>query len=362
VDPVLEVSVSHRLSRLDLRTELALGQETLALVGPSGAGKTSVLRSIAGLFRPTVGLIVYDGRAWLDTERGVNVPPDQRRVGMVFQEGALFPHLTVTENVAYGIRRPRRSMGVRRDRAKEILTRFGLSALAGARPGALSGGERQRVALARAVASDPAVLLLDEPLSALDPATKAVVAGELGARLRELRLPAVLVSHDFSDVLGLADRIAVMEDGRIVQVGTGSDLLEAPVSAFVASLTGVNYFEGWAERRGDLTEIRSMEGRALFLSTDEGSGKVGVVVPPWDVAVSLLRPEGSALNTLAGPISRLAGVGNRVRVTVASHPHVVAELTSESVHRLGLAAGVLVIATWKATGTRVVPRGEQPTR
>jgi molybdate transport system ATP-binding protein len=347
VDPILDARFGFSLSRLDLAVELAMKRETLALVGPSGAGKTSALRAIAGLRHVREGRIAFAGATWVDTARGIDLPSERRRVGMVFQEGALFPHLTVAGNVRFGRRR---------GRVDDVLERFGIRELASAHPRDLSGGERQRVALARAVASDPVLLLLDEPVSSLDAATKAAVSAELLAHLRALGLPAILVSHDFGDVLGMADRIAVMEAGRIVQVGSGRELLEAPASPFVAALTGVNFFDGVARRRGELTEVHAPGGGARFLSTDPADGPVGVAVPPWEVALSLSRPEGSALNALAGAVRRIAGVGNRVRVTVGSDPPVVAEVTDESVHRMGLAPGVRVVATWKATGTRLVPR------
>jgi molybdate transport system ATP-binding protein len=347
VDPILDARFGLSLSRLDLAVELAVGREALALVGPSGAGKTSAVRAIAGLRRVREGRIAFAGAPWVDTARGIDVPSERRHVGMVFQEGALFPHLTVAGNVRFG-----RGHGP----IDDVLERFGIRELASAHPRDLSGGERQRVALARAVASDPVLLLLDEPVASLDAATKASISAELLTHLRALGLPAILVSHDFGDVLGMADRIAVMEDGRVVQVGSGRELLEAPASPFVAALTGVNFFDGLARRRGELTEVLAPGGAARFLSTDIADGPVGVAVPPWEVALSLSRPEGSALNALAGAVRRIAGVGNRVRVTVGSDPPVVAELTDESVHRMGLAPGVQVVATWKATGTRLVPR------
>jgi molybdate transport system ATP-binding protein len=333
---------------------LEVGPETVALVGPSGAGKSSVLRAVAGLLDPDEGRIALGGRVLFDSASGIGLAPDSRRVGMVFQDGALFPHMSVANNVAYGVRRLGR-WGNRPDlpRAKIILDRFGISDLATARPPELSGGERQRVALARAVAADPDILLLDEPLSALDTVTKAAVAGELGRHFRELRLPTILVSHDFADALGLAQRIAVMEAGRIAQIGTAAELLQAPTSAFVAALTGVNYFAGMARPVGDLTEVAVHSGRVL--STDQADGPVAVVVYPWDVALSKVRPEGSALNALFGPVERVTAIGNRVRVTVGSHPSIVAEVTEDSARHLDLSPGRPVVATWKATGTRLVP-------
>ena len=180
---------------LDVALEVAAGR-CLALAGPSGAGKTSILRVVAGLLRPARGLVQAAGETWLDTGRGVDRPPETRRCGYLFQEYALFPHLSAWQNVAYPLGRLPR--GERRRRALDLLERFGMGALAEARPRTLSGGERQRVALARALAREPGVLLLDEPLAALDARTRASAARELGAVLREVEVPALLVTHDFA--------------------------------------------------------------------------------------------------------------------------------------------------------------------
>jgi len=354
--PLLAVDVAHRLSRLDLRAWLQVRDETLALVGPSGAGKTTLLKAIAGSLRPDRGRISFGNETWLDAERDLAVPAELRRVGMVFQDGALFPHLSVAGNVAFGIRRRGSGRTEARTKAEAVMARFGIAHLAAARPPSLSAGERQRVALARAVATDPVLLLLDEPLAALDPATRAQVGNELWTHLRDIGLPAVMVSHDFGDVVGFADRVAVMDEGRIVQVGTAAELLETPTSPFVAALTGVNYFVGAASRHADVTEVRSPGTETVFVSTDETTGPVGVVVYPWEISISTAPPEGSARNSLAGPVRRVTGIGNRVRVIVASSPPIVAEVTDGSVRRMGIEPGVRVVATWKATGTRLVPR------
>ncbi len=344
------------LRSFDVLLDLAHRDGTLALVGPSGAGKSTVLRVIAGLARPGAGRIAVDGTVVFDAERRVDVPPERRSVGLVFQDYALFPHLSVRANVAYGPRARGLGRTEALKRAGAWLERLQIVSLADHHPGRLSGGERQRVALARALASDPKILLLDEPLSALDAVTKAAVAAELGAELRSAGLPAVLVSHDFADVVGLADRVAVMERGRVVQVGGPAELLEAPASPFVAGFTGVNYFGGTAVRRAGLTEVHSGDGPARFVSTDAAEGPVGVVVLPWDVSLSTVAPEGSALNALSGRVRRVAVIGNRARVTVASVPPIVAEVTEGSVRRLGLRPDLPVVASWKATGTRLVPR------
>ena len=253
--PSLLVEVRHPLRQFELDVRFAMGRETLALVGPSGAGKTSVLRAVAGLLRPRQGRILAGETTLVDTQKRVVLPPEDRAVGMVFQEGALFPHLTVAKNVAYGLRPRPRDRQEREERVDELLERFGVAGLAKARPGEISGGERQRVALARAVGRSPQVLLLDEPLSALDSVTKAQVSAELARWLGELRLPTILVSHDFEDVAGLADRVVVVDRGKVVQDAGVDDFLDAPASPFVAAFTGVNYFRGAAREAGDRVEV-----------------------------------------------------------------------------------------------------------
>jgi len=340
----LQLSLAHPLRSFGLELELEVGAETLALVGPSGAGKTTVLRAVAGLLHPQRGRVAVNGRVWLDTERAIDVPPERRSVGLVFQEYALFPHMTVAQNVAYG--------GTAR--AAELLESLGLTALVRARPAELSGGERQRVALARALARDPAVLLLDEPLSALDAHTRAHVRAELREALGRLRLPTILVTHDFEDAAALGERIGVIVEGKIVQLGTAADLIALPVSPFVAEFAGLNFLRGVARARDDgLTEVVLEEGTRL-LSTDPGSGPVGVVVYPWEVALALEAPVDSTQNHVRAPISTLVPVANRVRVRVGP---LTAEITAASAERLGLEPGRTVVASFKATGTRLVELG-----
>jgi len=326
--------------------ELALDVSgTVALVGPSGAGKTSVLRVIAGLAEPRRGRVSLDGEPWLDTERRVSLPPERRRVGLVFQDYALFPHLSVRANVAFGAGgRP----------VDALLERFRIGHLAATHPPELSGGERQRVALARALARDPAVLLLDEPLAALDAHTKAEVRHELAELLRELALPTLLVTHDYEDAAALADEVGVLVEGRLRQLGPPAELVARPRDAFVASFTGANLLRGRA-RRGDgtLTAIRLESGENLY-SADEAEGDVGVVVYPWEVSVARTHaPDAdSALNVVRGQVGPLVEVANRVRVRVGP---VTAEVTAASATRLELEEGGIAYATFKATGTRLVP-------
>jgi molybdate transport system ATP-binding protein len=337
----LDVDLSHPLRAYRLELALEVGRETIALVGPSGAGKTTVLRAIAGLLPPERGRVALGETVWFDSDRGIDVPPEERSVGLVFQEYALFPHMTVEQNVAYG----------GRARVDEMLGWLGIAELSKARPDELSGGERQRVALARALARDPAVLLLDEPLTALDTHTRGRVRGELRELLAELRLPTLLVTHDFQDAAALAERIGVIADGRIVQEGTATELVAAPASPFVADFTGGNLLPGLAHAtRNGLTEVVLDDGTTV-ISTDQGSGRVGVVVYPWEVAVARSAPDDSMQNHVSGRIASLVPVANRVRVHVGP---LTAEITAASADRLGLKPGETVVASFKATGTRLV--------
>jgi molybdate transport system ATP-binding protein len=340
---VATLASDFRLALRSFELSLALDVErTVALVGPSGAGKSSVLRVIAGLARPEAGRVDLDGEVWVDVERRTFRPPEQRRVGLVFQEYALFPHLSVRQNVAFG----------GKGRADELLERFGLSHLAAARPGNLSGGERQRVALARALARDPGVLLLDEPLAALDAHTKASVRVELEELLRGLDLPTLIVTHDYEDAVALADTVGVLVEGRLRQLGSPAELVARPDDPFVASFTGANLLRGHAERLEDgLTSIRLESGEVVY-STDLARGKVGVVVYPWDVVVGRVQVDGSAMNLLAGEIASVVQVGNRVRVLIGP---LTAEVTAASAEKLELVRGGTAFVSFKATGTRLVP-------
>ncbi|MDX6477214.1 MAG: molybdate transport system ATP-binding protein [Gaiellaceae bacterium] len=337
------LSADFTLPLRSFELELALEVDrTVALVGPSGAGKTSVLRAIAGLVRPSRGRIALGSDVWLDSERGVFRKPDERRVGLVFQEYALFPHLTVRQNVAYA----------GRERADEYLERFRISHLAGAKPQALSGGERQRVALARALARGPGVILLDEPLAALDAHTKGTVRAELQDLLHELALPTILVTHDFEDAAALADQVGVIVEGRLRQFASPSELVDRPTDTFVASFTGANLLRGNARRVDDDMTLVQLDSGELVYSTDWGEGEVGVVVYPWEVSVGRLHHQDSAMNLIEGEIRSVVAVGNRVRVRVGP---ITAEVTGSSADKLELARGGTAFATFKATGTRLVP-------
>jgi molybdopterin-binding protein len=336
----LTADIRLPLRSFDLELSLA-ATGTLALVGPSGAGKSTVLRAIAGLARPTAGRVALGDRTWFDSSRGVDVPPEERRLGVVFQQYALFPHLTVRRNVAFGARTD----------VTPLLERFGIAHLAEARPGSLSGGEQQRVALARALARDPHALLLDEPLAALDAHTRDTVRRELRELLRSLGLPAIVVTHDFEDAASLADTVGVIVEGRLMQLGSPRELVARPADAFVGSLTGANLLHGVAARAGELSALR-LESGTTVVSPDPVEGAAAALVYPWDVTLALDETPGSAQNHLAGTVRSVTRIGNRVRVAVGP---LTAEITAESADRLGVREGDRLVATWKATATRLVP-------
>ncbi len=340
----LDVALSHSLRDARLELTLEVGAETVALVGPSGAGKSSVLRAIAGLLRPEFGRVTVGEEVWLDTAAGVDLEPERRSVGLVFQEYALFPHLSVRANVAFGAS----GTGV----VEEVLARLEIAHLASDRPGRLSGGERQRVALARALACGPQVLLLDEPMSALDAHTRDTVRGELRDLLAQLGLPTILVTHDFEDAAALADRVGVIVAGRLLQVGTASELVARPADPFVARFTGATLLHGVAEPgEGGLTRV-VLDFGGVAWTTDQGSGRVAVAVHPWEVSVSRAVPDDSAVNHITAPIGSLVTIGNRVRVRVGP---LAGEITTGSVERLGLKEGDVVVASFKATAARLIP-------
>jgi molybdopterin-binding protein len=347
---VLQVEATTNRGSLDLDVAIEVpAGGCLALAGPSGAGKTTVLRIAAGLLRPTAGRVACNGSVWLDTARGIDVPAERRRCGYVFQDYALFGHMSAWRNVAYA--------GVKRPRAIAMLERFGLGERADAKPAELSGGERQRVALARALAREPAVLLLDEPLSALDTRTRAAAARELAAVVRETGVPTLLVTHDFHHAAQLGDRVGILDAGRIVQVGAAAELSARPASAFVADFTGAIVLTGTAGAGPDGTTIVELDGGGRVISTDPAqAGPVAASVYPWEIVLERAPSPGSAQNHLVAEVVSVTIIGGRARIGLAAGQPLAAEVTAAAVRELSLAPGTRVTATWKAAATRVAPR------
>jgi molybdate transport system ATP-binding protein len=353
----LEVTAAAQLGEtaLDVSVRVEAGR-CLALAGPSGAGKTSVLRAVAGLLRPRVGQVRCGDEVWLDTERGVARAPDRRRVGYLFQNYALFPHLRGWQNVAYPLRGRKRSE--RRTRATELLERFGVGHLADVRPGTYSGGESQRVALARTLARDPLVLLLDEPLSALDARTRASAGRTLKGTLASSDIPTLVVTHDFNEAALLGDEIAIIDHGSILQQGTANDLAAAPASSFVADFSGAVVLTGTAAPGpGGLTAV-DLGGGVTILSTAAGSGEVGASVYPWEIELAPVDAPaaGSAQNRLVGRVVSSTTIANRLRVTVDAGQPVTAEITDPGAQALDLTVGGTIALSWKASATRLIDR------
>ena len=347
----LDVAARLILGSLDLDMEFSIAEgEVVALLGPNGAGKTTLLRAIAGLAQLNSGHIELDGEVLEDTSMRRYVPTEQRSIGVVFQDYVLFPHLTVLDNVAFGLR----SRGMPRLQADACALRWldqvGLQAHAESRPGQLSGGERQRVALARALAPGPRLLLLDEPLAALDATTRAEVRRDLKNHLTSFAGIRLLVTHDVLEAIALADRLIVIEKGRLVQTGTPAEVTEHPRSKYVADLVGVNLLRGEA----DHGSIR-IPGGALVAAADAQSGAVFAVIHPRAVALHRARPQGSPRNVWRGRMAGIEHLGDRVRVRIEGDIPLVAEVTAAALAELDLGTGGEVWLSFKATDVAVYP-------
>jgi molybdate transport system ATP-binding protein len=348
----VHAKVERRLGALDLSVELGVeGGEVLALLGPNGTGKSTVLRCLAGLLDLDGGRIEIDGVVVDDPDTGVFVPPERRSVGFVFQDYLLFAHMSVLENVAYGLRARRVRKAPARQAAAEWLDRVELGRFAHARPSTLSGGQAQRVALARALAPQPRLLLLDEPLAALDAGTRASMRRDLARHLDRFDGMTVLVTHDPVDAFALADRVAIIEHGRIAQVGTLGEVTAHPRSRYVADLVGVNLVAGTVEA-GVLT---TPSGAAVMIA-DAPPGASFAVIRPHSIALATAPVErSSARNGWTGTVEGIDLLGDRARVVLDGELRLVAEVTAAAVTALELRAGDTVHASVKATDIEVYP-------
>jgi molybdate transport system ATP-binding protein len=318
----------------------------VAVLGPNGAGKTTLLRALAGLVALERGRVVLDEEILDDPVGEVWIPTEQRSIGYVFQDHLLFPHLDALDNVAFGLRC--RGMGRREARAVagSWLERLDLAEHAQARPRALSGGQAQRVALARALAPGPRLVLLDDPLAALDAATRGEVRSELRRHLAGVEGVRLLVTHDPVDAMVLADRLVIVEDGRMIQSGTPTEISRRPRSAYAARLVGRNLLAG----RVVANRVRLDGGGELHVAGHHAEGgRVHVAVRPQSVALFRARPDGTPRNVWSGEVTTVEREGDRVRVEVAGVISVVAEVTTEAVAELGLHQGAEVWVGIKAT-------------
>jgi molybdate transport system ATP-binding protein len=324
---------------------------TVALVGPNGAGKSTALEAIAGLLPIDSGKVVLGGRVLDDPATGEWVPPEERRIGVVFQDYALFPHLSATDNVAFGLRCSGARRPAARKEAAAWLDRLGVAGVGGRKPRRLSGGEAQRVALARALATRPRLLVLDEPLAALDVTTRTRLRTLLGEHLSAFGGGRLLVTHDPADAFVLADRIAIVENGLIVQEGTVAQVRASPRSAYAADLVGVNFLVGTAA----VGEVAVAAGGHLTIADHAVSGPVLLTVHPRAVSLFPEPPHGSPRNTWQTNVVAIQVLDDRVRVELAPPLAISAEVTPGAVADLGLAPGTKVWAAVKATEIDVQP-------
>jgi len=342
------LQVSRGDFALDLPLHVDAG-EVLALLGPNGAGKSTALRALAGLLALTDGHIRLDEHSW-DAPPSVFVPAEHRRVGVVFQDYLLFAHLSALDNIAFGLRARGMRRTEARARAAEWLTRVGLPETAARRPGALSGGQAQRVALARALVTEPRLLLLDEPLAALDAATRLQVRTDLGHHLRDYPGHTVLVTHDPLDAMILADRLVIIENGAIVQQGAPAEVAARPRSDYVAHLMGLNLYRGRA--RGTLVDL---DGGGTLTIAEPAEGPVYVTFAPHAVGLHPAQPVGSPRNSWPVTITGIEQHAHTTRVRLDGAPSVLADITPATVAELRLSPRQRIWAAVKATEIRSYP-------
>lgn len=342
----------HRPNGFDLELSISIAAgETVALLGPNGAGKSTAVAALAGLLPIDTGRIALGEITFDDPQVGSFVPAHQREIGVLFQDGLLFPHLTVLENVAFGLRHRGIRSELARSRAKDWLRRLGLESLERRRPRQLSGGEAQRVALARALVTEPKLLLLDEPLSALDVTTRAQLRRTLGGHLDGFPGPRLLITHDPTEAFLLADRVHVIEDGIVTQVGTAEDIRLRPRTRYAADLAGSNLVSGIAAAGSVDTG-----GHTIHIADTEIEGEVLLVIRPSAIALYPHEPEGSPRNSWLTSITLIEELGDRTRVLTGEPLPLAAEVTTDSARSLGLSPGTEIWLSIKATEVEVQAR------
>jgi molybdate transport system ATP-binding protein len=348
----LAIEGQVRLDEFELDVAITADDgEVIAVLGPNGAGKSTLLRTISGLLALDAGTLTLGEGVLDDPARDVFVEARNRRLGVVFQDHRLFPHLRIVDNVAFGARARGVAKGPARRAAEEWLDRLGLADLARRRPRQLSGGQAQRVALARALACEPGALLLDEPLGALDVQTRAEVQGELREHLGAFAGPTIIVTHDPIEALLLASRIVVLERGRVAQTGTPAEITARPLTPYVAKLVGMNLYVGRAA-----ADVVALDAGGTFVAADAPAGRVLVALRPSAITVHTEAPlHSSARNVWGARVTSLVPLGDRVRVTATGTPDATVDVTAAAVAELELAPGREVWLSAKATDVTAYP-------
>jgi molybdate transport system ATP-binding protein len=336
---------------LDIELSIPPGR-TVALLGPNGAGKSTAVAALAGLIPVDSGCVRLGEDVLDDPQTGVFVPPEERGMGVVFQDYLLFPHMSVVDNVAFGLRNHGLGREEARWRARGWIDRLGLDRVAEQKPGSLSGGQAQRVALARALVTEPRMLLLDEPLSALDVTTRAKLRRELAEHLTAFAGPRLMITHDPAEAFLLSDEIHIIEDGRITQVGSAEAIRLRPRTSYAADLAGSNLFVGYAS---DGTVDAG--GHLLQTADPDFSGEVLVSIRPSAISLHRSRPEGSPRNSWEATIGAVERLGERARVAVGQPLPLTAEVTTAAADELDLAPGHRIWVSIKATeiGVELAP-------
>jgi ABC-type Fe3+/spermidine/putrescine transport system ATPase subunit len=372
--------IKKQLRDFELEISFHMNNETLVIVGHSGCGKSTTLKALGGLISPDFGRIQIGDNTYFDRELSMNISPEDRGIGFLFQNYALFPHLTVYENVAYGLAVRKIPKKEQRRKVAETLELLNISHLINSMPSDLSGGEQQRVALARALILQPKVLLLDEPLSALDVTTRGRVRRELKKMLSTLKIPTIIVTHDYEDAISLGDRILVMDRGRVIQEGTSEELLIHPRSSFVADFSGTNYFTAQAVgTKQDYLCLHTTEWNVTLMSTQlteagtseeyqgHGTSKkeasaetdLSLMIHPWNIKLVKEMPRDIQENIIPGTVMNILSYGNRARVEMEGSIPLTIEVSSTALQSLGLVEGGSLYAVIDPAAVHVLYHKEQ---